>query len=121
MLKKSLLLTVLSALLLCASICLADVSLPDALKDIPLVPGSKVVQAMTMEQGATAMVEVESTIPAVLEFYKKVFTDKGWKKVMEAEQEDGGALQFMKDNAVFMVTLSKDENRIAYALHLGNQ
>ena len=62
-----------------ASLALGTVDIPDKLKDIPLYQGSKVKQAINMENNAMIMATVEAKADAVADFYKNIMAGKGWK------------------------------------------
>ena len=99
------------------------VDIPDKLKDIPLYQGSKVKQAINMENNAMIMATVEAKADAVADFYKNIMAGKGWKLAFQSDQEDAKILHFQKDKQAFQLTVSseKESKKTTYTLTLISQ
>jgi len=108
-----------TALVLCglASLCWADVSLPDTMKDIPLFEGSKIVSSMSQEEAQVVTVDAAGEPKKVKEFYKNTLPKAGWKIEMEMENNDMSLIAFSKDEWKLMITANKTgDARVAYSL-----
>jgi hypothetical protein len=106
-----------------ASLALGAVDIPDKLKDIPLYQGSKVKQAINMENNAMIMATVEAKADAIADFYKNIMAGKGWKLAFQSDQEDAKILHFQKDKQAFQLTVSseKESKETTYTLTLISQ
>jgi L-lactate utilization protein LutC len=116
-----------------AGLALGVIDIPDKLKDIPLYQGSKVQQAIDMENYAMIVASVKAKVDAIADFYKNMMVEKGWKFVSQSEQkytedtkvsrfqngkqvfqsqsehEDTKVVHFQKDKQVFQLTVSIDK------------
>jgi hypothetical protein len=101
-------------------IAFGAMDLPEKLKDVPLYPGSKIVQTMDMGANSMVMLQVKADRDAVLEFYKKDFKGKGWKVAFQAEQEDSALIHFTKNNEMVQVNVQHgdegDEGMVNYQI-----
>jgi len=99
---------------------LAAIELPAKLKDVPLYPESKIVQAMDMEGNTMALLEVKADRNAILDFYKKDLGSKGWKIVFQAEQENDAVIHFKKDEKMLQLSIQQgnEEKILQYNLFL---
>ena len=92
-----------------AGLALGVIDIPDKLKDIPLYQGSKVQQAIDMENYAMIAASVKAKPDAIADFYKNIMVEKGWKLAFQSEQEDTKIIHFQKDKQVFQLTVSIDK------------
>jgi hypothetical protein len=99
------------------------VTVPEKLNDIPLFQGSKVQQAMDMENHAMLSATVKAKVDAIADFYKNAMQGKGWKVAFQAEQEDMKIIQFKKDKQLLQVTiqLEKGAEEATYNLLMTSQ
>lgn len=92
-------------LVLIAGVAVAAVDLPEKLKGVPLFPGSKVLQAMDMQGGSMATVQVQAARDDVVAFYKKHLSSDGWKIIFQAEQEDASIVHFQKEKEMIHLSI----------------
>ncbi len=106
-----------------AGLALGAIDIPDKLKDIPLYEGSKVQQAINMENHAMIVASVKAKADAIADFYKKIMVEKGWKLAFQSEQEDTKVIHFQKDKQVFqlVVTSDKKAEETTYTLMLASR
>ena len=106
-----------------AGLALGAVDIPDKLKDIPLYQGSKVQQAINMDNHAMIIATVKAKADAIADFYKNLMAGKGWKLAFQSDQEDAKILHFQKDKQVFQLTVSseKKSEEITYTLMVTSQ
>jgi hypothetical protein len=109
-LKKSLFLA--AAMLVISGLAWAAVQLPEQFKDIPVFSGSKITQAMEMENTATATFTVKAESDAVLDFYRQSMKSKGWKVVFQAEQEDSAIISFSGGKQTLQLNVHKQDDGI---------
>ncbi len=88
---------------------LAAVDVPDKLKEFPLYSGSKIIQAMDMDNNAMLSATVKASPDSVSDFYKNGMKGKGWKLAMQMDQDNSKVLHFQKDNMIFQVTIEGEE------------
>ena len=98
------------AMLLISALVWAAVQLPDQFKDIPVFSGSKIVQAMEMENTSTATFSVKAERDAVLDFYRQNMKSKGWKVVFQAEQEDSAMISFSSGKQALQLNVHKEDD-----------
>jgi hypothetical protein len=106
-------------LLLCffVSSGFAAMELPSKLSQVPVFPGSKIVQVMDMGSNAMASLEVKTDSDALMKFYKKEMQDKGWKAAFQAEQADTAVIHFTKDNQTVQISAGKgDQGALVYQM-----
>lgn len=96
------------AVLLIAHTAAAQVEIPQGLKDIPLYEAAKPVMAFADQGAETIAVEVKAKPADVAAFYKKHLLDKGFKLIMEMNQEDASLVAFKKDGMVVSITIGED-------------
>jgi hypothetical protein len=106
-----------------AGLAFGAIDIPDKLKDIPLYQGSKVQQAINMENHAMIVASVKAKADAIADFYKNVMVEKGWKLVFQSEQEDTKVIHFQKEKQVFQLTVTgeKKAEETTYTLMLASQ
>ena len=106
-----------------AGLALGAVDIPDKLKDIPLYQGSKVQQAINMDNHAMIIATVKAKADAIADFYKNLMAGKGWKLAFQSDQEDAKILHFQKDKQVFQLTVTseKKSEEITYTLMVTSQ
>ena len=106
-----------------AGLAMGTIDIPDKLKDIPLYQGSKVQQAINMENHAMIIASVKAKADAVADFYKNLMVGKGWKLAFQSDQEDAKIIHFQKDKQVFQLTVAseKKSEEITYTLMLTSQ
>ena len=116
-----------------AGLALGAIDIPDKLKDIPLYQGSKVQQAIDMEDYAMIAASVKAKADAIADFYKNIMVEKGWNLASQSEQrhtedtrvshfqngkqsfesqsehEDTRLIHFQKGKQVFQLTVSSDK------------
>lgn len=92
--------------------------LPSRLKDVPLYSGSKIVQVMDMGNNSMAMMTAKAGRDAVVDFYKQNMTAKGWKIVMQAEQEDVAVVHFSKEKETIQLAVQKGDDQGMIQYHL---
>jgi len=85
------------------------IEVPAKFKDIPLYDGSKIVQAMDMENNAMLSATVKASADAVSEFYKNAMKGSGWKLAFQMDQDNAKILHFQKGNLFLQVTIQSDE------------
>jgi hypothetical protein len=97
--------------------------LPEKMKDIPLLPESKIQQTMDMDVHCMATVEVKAKPEAILDFYKKNLGEKGWKIIMQVNQGDDSVIQFQKGTQMLNLSVKSEEQKesITYTLVLITQ
>ena len=83
--------------------------LPSKLSQVPVYPGSKIVQVMDMGNSSMAALEVKADSDTLLKFYKKEMQGKGWKTAFQAEQADTAVIHFTKDNQTIQISANKAE------------
>ncbi len=106
-----------------AGLALGAIDIPDKLKDIPLYQGSKVQQAINMDNHAMIIATVKAKADAIADFYKNLMAGNGWKLAFQSDQEDAKILHFQKDKQVFQLTVSseKKSEEITYTLMVTSQ
>ncbi len=94
----------------CAVSAFAAVELPEKLKDVPLFPNSKIMQAMDMDATAMGTLTVKAAgAEAVSDFYKKSMKESGWKIVFQAQQENVHVIHFQKDSRLLHINIQSEE------------
>ncbi len=106
-----------------AGLAVGAIDIPDKLKDIPLYQGSKVTQAINMENHAMIVASVKAKADAIADFYKNIMAEKGWKLVFQSGQEDTKIIHFQKDKQVFQLTVTgeKKAEETTYTLMFASQ
>jgi hypothetical protein len=101
----------------------AAMQLPDSMKEIPVFAGSKITQAMEMENTSTAMFTLKAQSDAILDFYKQNMKSRGWKTVFQAEQEDSAIITFSSGKQILQLSVHKkgDDGTLEYILVLTTQ
>jgi hypothetical protein len=85
------------------------IDVPAKFKDIPLYDGSKMIQAMDMDNNAMLSATVKASADAVSEFYKNAMKGSGWKLVFQMDQDNAKILHFQKGKQVLQVTIQVEE------------
>ena len=85
------------------------IDVPAKFKDIPLYDGSKVIQAMDMDNNAMLSATVKASADAVSEFYKNAMKASGWKLAFQMDQDNAKVLHFQKGKQLFQVTIQVEE------------
>jgi hypothetical protein len=85
------------------------IDVPAKFKDIPLYDGSKIIQAMDMDNNAMLSATVKASADAVSEFYKNAMKGSGWKLVFQMDQDNAKILHFQKGKQVLQVTIQVEE------------
>lgn len=94
-----------------------EVSLPDNMKNLPLVDGGKVIAAMSDADSQAITVEAPGDPKKIKEFYKTALPKAGWKVEMEMEQNDMAILTLGKDEWKVMISASKTgEGTVTYSM-----
>ena len=101
-----------AAMLLVSGLAWATVQLPDQFKDIPIFSGAKIVQAMEMENTATATFTVKAEFNAVLDFYRQSMKQKGWKVVLQSEQDNSAMLTFSAGKQALQAHVHKQDDGV---------
>jgi hypothetical protein len=98
---------------------MADVSLPDGLKNVPQFPNSKVVAAISQGNGEMATLEAPGTPQQIKVFYKENLPKAGWKIEMEMEQPELSIVSCAKDQLKLVVAANKkSEGVVAFTITL---
>jgi hypothetical protein len=110
--------------MLCVSSNLwGQAEIPKALKDVaPAYSGAQVMMGMDSGDQSHAVLETKDSPKAVLEFYKKSMTGKGWKVEMEMTHGSGQMISFSKDGKAMNVVASpSSQGKTTVTLTLGKQ
>lgn len=98
---------------------LADVSLPDGLKDVPQFPNSTVVAAISQSNGEMATLEAPGLPQQVKAFFKEILPKSGWKIEMEMEQAELAIVSCAKERQKLVVAANKkSEGVVAFTVNL---
>jgi hypothetical protein len=62
-----------------------------------------------MDNHAMIVASVKAKADAIADFYKNIMVEKGWKLVLQSEQEDTKVIHFQKDKQVFQLTVSGEK------------
>lgn len=121
MTRKALLFGLL--MLFVSGLAYAAMQLPDSMKEIPVFTGSKITQAMEMENTSTAMFTLKGQSDAVLDFYRQNMMSKGWKTVFQAEEEGSAIITFSSGKRMLQLSVHKqnDDGIVQYILVLTTQ
>jgi|SRR5208337_4071312 len=101
--------TVVACVLYALRPAFGAIDVPAKFKDIPLYDGSKIIQAMDMDNNAMLSATVKASADAVSEFYKNAMKRSGWKLVFQMDQDNAKVLHFQKDKQVLQVTIQVEE------------
>jgi len=120
--KSSRLCLALVLVVFTASLALAELQLPAALKELPRYPGATVVQTMNMDGNTNAIFQASASPAEVADFFTEKLPAQGWTKVMEARQDDGAMISFTKGSSSLTIGVGADDGgAVSYTVILGAQ
>lgn len=100
------------------SCTVAAIDVPAKLIDIPLYQGSKVEQAMDMQNHSMVTLKVNAKPEDIAVFYKSAMEGKGWKTLFQAEQEGVRVINFQKDNQMLQLSIHTEKKEDATTVNL---